>query len=117
MHPEIPDRLLYIATGMAHGRNKYQSRENRARVRELLMREWDPIGVAGIPEAADEYDTYVGKVYVMLMVERASSEVIAAYLFDVATKHMGMSAHTEIANRSARAAAAVMALRPEFETH
>ena len=28
------------------GRNKYQSRENRARVRELLMREWDPIGVA-----------------------------------------------------------------------
>ena len=29
------------------------------------MREWDPIGVAGIPQAADEYDTYVGKVYVI----------------------------------------------------
>jgi hypothetical protein len=52
---------------MAHGRNKYQSRESRARVREILMREWDPIGVSGVPEAADEYDRYVGTVYVMLM--------------------------------------------------
>ena len=41
---------------MAHGRNKYQSRENRVRVRDILMRDWDPIGVAGIPEAAGEYD-------------------------------------------------------------
>jgi hypothetical protein len=47
---------------MSHGRNKYQSRQNRARVREVLMRDWDPIGVAGIAEAADEYDGYVGTV-------------------------------------------------------
>jgi hypothetical protein len=57
---------------MAHGRNKYQSRESRARVREILMREWDPIGVSGVPEAADEYDRYVGTVYVMLMDHRAT---------------------------------------------
>jgi hypothetical protein len=81
------------------------------------MREWDPIGVAGIPEAADEYDTYVGKIYVMLMDERASSEAIAAYLSDIAINHMGLSAHAETAKRSVRAAAALMALRPEFETH
>ena len=62
---------------MAHGRNKYQSRENRARVREILMRDWDPIGVAGFGEAADEYDTYADKAYVMLMDEHASADAIA----------------------------------------
>jgi len=70
---------------MAHGRNKYQSRENKARVREVLMREWDPIGVAGIAEASDEYDAYVAEAYVMLMDRRATKEEIAAYLFDIAT--------------------------------
>ena len=55
---------------MSHGRNKYQSRENRAEVREVLMREWDPIGVRDCADAQDEYDAYVGKVYVMLTVIR-----------------------------------------------
>jgi hypothetical protein len=35
-------------------------------VRRLLMEDWDPIGVEGIPEAADEYDSYVGVVGQML---------------------------------------------------
>ena len=63
---------------MAHGRNKYQSRENRALVREILLRDWDPIGVSGIPEAADEYDTYANRAYVMLMDEGATASDIAA---------------------------------------
>ena len=102
---------------MAHGRNKYQSRENRARVREVLMREWDPIGVSGVPEAADEYDHYVGKVYVMLMDERATAASIAAYLFDTATRNMGLPARAELMERSSRAATTLVELRPEFETH
>jgi hypothetical protein len=52
---------------MAHGRNKYQARINRARARDVLMREWDPIGVSGIPEAADEYDSDLGTIYLMLL--------------------------------------------------
>ena len=81
------------------------------------MREWDPIGVSGVPEATDEYDSYVGKVYVMLMDERASSERIAAYLFDIATNYMGLSEHEFVAERSTRTAEALVALRPEFESH
>jgi hypothetical protein len=65
---------------MARGRNKYQSQENRDRVREILMRDWDPIGGAGMPEAADEYDVYADRAYVMLMGERATAEAIAASL-------------------------------------
>ena len=106
---------------MARGRNKYQSRENRAQVRNVLMREWDPIGVTGIPGAADEYDSYVGKVYLMLMDRQTDAEdieeKIAAYLFNIATNEMGLSAYEALAERSVSAAAALIALRPEFETH
>ena len=102
---------------MAHGRNKYQSRENRDRVREILMRNWDPVGVAGIPDAADEYDDYVRRAYVMLTDQRATAEEIAAYLFDIATNHMGLSSSAELAERSNQAARILINLRPDFETH
>ena len=102
---------------MAHGRNKYQSRENRVRVRDVLMREWDPIGVAGVPEAADEYDTYVDKAYVMLMDDRSTAEAISAYLFEIATNHMGLSSIGELAERCDRAAQSLFAMRPDFVAH
>jgi hypothetical protein len=102
---------------MANGRNKYQWRECRMRVREVLMREWDPIGVAGLPEAADEYDTYAAKAYVMLMVERADTARIAAYLLENATKNMGLPHRATLAECCNRAASTLVALRPEFETH
>ena len=102
---------------MAHGRNKYQSRENRAKVREILMQEWDPIGVRGVPEAQDEYDSYVGRVYVMLMDEGATREAIAAYLFDIAAHYMGLGPRPELAERSSRTAAVLVAMRPQFGLH
>ena len=52
------------------------------------MAEWDPIGVAGIPEAADEYDTYVGAVGRMLREGRGADE-IRAYLTFVRVDRMG----------------------------
>ena len=55
------------------------------------MRSWDPIGVNGIPEAADEYDAYVAQAYVMLMDHEAGVEEIATYLFRIATEHMGLA--------------------------
>ncbi len=81
------------------------------------MREWDPVGVAGIPEAADEYDDYVGRVYVMLMDERATVEQITAYLLDTATDHMGLSHSPPLAGRCDQAARTLVSLRPNFETH
>ncbi len=75
---------------MAEGRNKYQSRENRARVRRILLHDWDPIGIHDVPEASDEYDRYADKAYVMLMDEKATADVIAACLYYVAAEHMGL---------------------------
>lgn len=100
---------------MSNGRNKYQSRENRARVRELFMREWDPIGVAGIPQAADEYDNYVAEAYVMLMDRNADADTITAYLHEIATQHMGLS-YPGLKDRCIRTAELLVALRPEFGT-
>ena len=102
---------------MAHGRDKERSRENRARVREILMREWDPIGVADSPGAYDEYDAYVGKVYVMLMDERASGEAIEAYLYAIATGHIGLSPSDYQKQQARKAADALIAVRPEFDLH
>jgi hypothetical protein len=82
------------------------------------MRDWDPIGVSDVEEAADEYDAYVGRVYIMLTDEQANAEAIAAYLFEVATDNMGLAPdRANLAERSANAAMALVALRAEFETH
>jgi hypothetical protein len=102
---------------MAHGRNKYQSRENRARVRQILLRDWDPIGIRGVPEAGDEYGRYADKVYVMLMDERATVDMIATYLFEIAAEYMGLGRNQRLAEDSKSVAETLVALRPEFETH
>ena len=77
------------------------------------MEEWDPIGVRGVPEAADEYDAYVGKVYVMLMGEE-SMEAIASYLLEIATGRMGFPRDSELVARSTRTAEKLINLRPSF---
>jgi len=102
---------------MAHGRNKYQTRENLQRVRVVLNKHWDPIGVVENPNLDDEYDSYVDKVYVMLMDDRASKNEIGSYLYKVATGHIGLSPDEGLSEKCASTAAILIDLRPEFETH
>jgi hypothetical protein len=54
------------------------------------MEQWDPIGVAGEPGAADEYDAYVGRVGRLLR-EGATAAEVDRYLTEVRTQHMGLS--------------------------
>jgi hypothetical protein len=63
---------------------KYASREWRRRIRDVLNREWDPIG--GCPE--DEYDTYAGKLAAMIR-DKASDEDLTRYLEWAEAEHMG----------------------------
>jgi hypothetical protein len=58
-------------------------------IAQILMDEWDPIGVKGIPEAHDEYDAYVGQVYGLLARRRPVHEV-SDLLWWVETEHMGL---------------------------
>lgn len=68
---------------------KYRSRKIRVEFRRILMEQWDPIGVNGIPEAWDEYDRYIGGVFGLLS-RNALEEEIVQYLHHVETEYMGL---------------------------
>ena len=53
------------------------------------MKVWDPIGVADVPEAKSEYDSYVGRVLLMLE-QRSTAGEIADHLDAVASQQMGL---------------------------
>jgi hypothetical protein len=76
-------------------------REGSRGMRELLMTHWDPIGVRGVPEAADEYDGYGGQIAAKLR-EGGSVEDVAAYLTWARTDRMGAGPEPEVDARAAR---------------
>lgn len=58
-------------------------------IRDTLMRGWDPIGIAHIPEAADEYDSYIGSVY-RILADSPSEEQLIEFLYRTETETMGL---------------------------
>jgi hypothetical protein len=66
-----------------------QSRVRNA-VRHILMSQWDPIGVSDTPEAADEYDGYIGSIC-DLLARKASDKELAAYLREIEMNRMGLT--------------------------
>ena len=57
-------------------------------MREILNRDWDPIGVADI--VADEYDMYIEQIH-SLLAKCASENQIAEYLLWVEVERMGLT--------------------------
>lgn len=65
-------------------------------IHRVLLQEWDPIGVADVPQAQDEY-SYVGQVYAMLIRQQPLSKLFD-YLWWVEMEYMGLRGnrqHTE----------------------
>lgn len=58
-------------------------------VGEVLHYIWDPIGVAGIAQARDEYDGYVDDICTLLW-QDAGSDLIAEHLVEIAEHRMGI---------------------------
>jgi hypothetical protein len=52
------------------------NKELYRRVDEVLHYIWDPIGVCGIPEARDEYNSYLPQVFSMLKANAPEQELI-----------------------------------------
>jgi hypothetical protein len=96
---------------MAHRHDKYHAREKQARIRHVLMLEWDLLNGFG---AADEYDSYIGTIYLMLLNERTNRKRIADHLLGLAINSMGLSDKPELREKCSGAAAALMLLRSEF---
>ena len=74
-----------------HPNESQRGREVMQAIRDALMRHWDPIGVADVPEAADEYDSYIAQVYRILAGTRSADELIE-FLYRTETQAMGLNA-------------------------
>ena len=84
-------------------------------MREIFMRDWDPIGVADIEGAEDEYECYIVKAYVMLMDEGATADALESYLYDIAINRMGLSPSEYQRKAARKTAETLIAVRSEFE--
>lgn len=58
-------------------------------IKQILLEEWDPIGVKDFPEAQDEYDSYVSDVYHRL-IHRVPKHELFDYLWEVENTHLGL---------------------------
>ncbi len=65
-------------------------KEIQETIRQVLLHEWDPIDISDIPEAQDEYDSYVGGIY-RLLASGASEYQVIGRLYNIETVSMGFS--------------------------
>ena len=63
---------------------------------EILHYMWDPIGVAGIAQARDEYHSYLPQVF-QLVLKNETKEKIASYLVEIEENGMGLTPNREAA--------------------
>ena len=64
------------------------------KVREVLIADWDPVGIQDVPNARDEYDQYVNSVTNMMGAGN-SAAAIAKHLLDIEVNVMGLKGNTE----------------------
>jgi hypothetical protein len=58
-------------------------------IRSVLLQDWDPIAVRGLPEAQDEYDSYAMPLYTILR-QHPSVDSLVDHLYHLETEHMGL---------------------------
>ncbi|HEY0077582.1 MAG TPA: hypothetical protein VGB73_02980 [Pyrinomonadaceae bacterium] len=75
--------------------------EMQEKIRQILLHEWDPIGVSDVPEAQDEYDSYVGGIY-RLLASGASEHQVVERLYQLETVSMGLDGERERLGEVAR---------------
>ena len=66
---------------------KERATEIQDNIRDVLMKNWDPIGVSNESGAQDEYDGYIGGIY-RLLANRASEKQIIDHLYKIETENM-----------------------------
>ena len=83
-----------------------EHKELYRRVDEVLHYLWDPIGVSDVPEARDEYHSYLPHVF-SLLIRRVSAQEITDFLTHTASETMGLS-NTQHAREHAKEITAVL---------
>jgi hypothetical protein len=72
---------------------KKRALEIMEQIRQVLLHDWDPIGVSDVPEAQDEYDSYIGGVY-RLLASGARPKAIAQHLATIQGDTIGLPVGT-----------------------
>lgn len=57
-------------------RKKNRGFEIQESIRQILVKDWDPIGICCDPNVADEYDAYIAPIYRILVGTRSESDLI-----------------------------------------
>jgi hypothetical protein len=70
-------------------------------VRNVLLQDWDPIGVGDIPEAQDEYNLYIEDICKMLSAGQSSSDVYG-YLRWIEIERMGLDGNELLTQQIAK---------------
>lgn len=77
-----------------HKKAQKKAKQIQNKIRTILLANWDPIGVSGIPEAQDEYDSYIGKIYGVLS-RTPSEEKLIEILCQIETEYMELECNKE----------------------
>ena len=67
-----------------------RAREIHGSIRQVLLHDWDPIGIRDGPGAGDEYDSYIGGVY-RLLASGVSEDELVEHLWRIETVNMGLA--------------------------
>jgi hypothetical protein len=70
-------------------------------IRDVLMTDWDPIGVGHLTGTQNEYDGYVADIY-QLVSSGSTQREISVHLWKVATEDMGLSGDKQRTDAVAR---------------
>jgi hypothetical protein len=77
-------------------------------IRRAMLEDWDPIGIAHLPEAQDEYDSYISTIHKMLTSRRPRHEIFD-YLWWLETDHMGLIGDRQATEQFAERLAQIVA--------
>jgi len=65
------------------------------KIRTILLHDWDPIGVSDLPDAQDEYDSYVHPISEMLNQGKSVNEIYT-YLRWVVNDYMCLDGNEDV---------------------
>ena len=80
-------------------------------IRRILLHNWDPIGVSDVAQAQDEYDSYVSKIYGMLIRHEPRHKLVD-HLWWIETDNMGLAGDRQ---RTEATVDRLLGLRDELE--
>ena len=73
-----------------------------ARIREVLLNEWDPMGLSDAPGTVDDYDAVAREVHALVTDADVTVERVAHYLEWAEDELMGLQRRPEAARAAAR---------------